>query len=269
MPATASPDFFKEHAPAVVPIWREAFAGLDWVALHASPVYYGLGVPRGDGSAVILVPGFMGTDYYMVEMHLWLCRMGYEPYFSRIGWNAECLDMLVDRLMMTVEKAQAETGKKVHLIGHSLGGVLARSGATRDPDRIASVITLGSPFRGIRSHPFVLETANIIRRKILREKDLSARSPCFTGYCECEAVSDLQDEFPPSVPQTAIYTKSDGIVAWEVCLNGDNEHDVEVHSTHIGMVFNPQVYRTIALRLGKAQQPEASPEVPTVETPLA
>ena len=96
MSATASV-FHPEKLPSARPIWREAFAGLDWMALKTSPVYYGFGVPRGDKSAVILVPGFMGTDHYLYEMYFWLRRIGYKPYLSNIGWNAECLNTLVER----------------------------------------------------------------------------------------------------------------------------------------------------------------------------
>jgi hypothetical protein len=82
--ATAEPDL-AGYEPAGSPIWLEALFPLDWIALHASPVYYGFGVPRGHGEPVILVPGFLGDDRYLTEMHLWLRRVGYRPYFSGIG----------------------------------------------------------------------------------------------------------------------------------------------------------------------------------------
>ena len=68
------------------------------------------GVPRGDKSAVIVVPGFLGTDNYLWEMNLWLRRTGYKPYMSRIGWNADCLHLLTERLAATIDKAYAATG---------------------------------------------------------------------------------------------------------------------------------------------------------------
>ena len=69
--------FYRDQKSASRPIWRESFVGLDWIALHAAPVFYGLGIPRGDRSAVITVPGFMGTDLYLQELHCWLWRIGY------------------------------------------------------------------------------------------------------------------------------------------------------------------------------------------------
>lgn len=235
------------------PIWLEAFAGLDWVALHASPVYYGWGVPRGDRSAVVVIPGFMGTDHYLMEMYYWLRRIGYRPYNSGIGWNADCLNTLVGKLSQTIGKAYQETGRKVHLIGHSLGGVLARSAAERNCEQVASVITLGAPFRGVRSHPIVLQAAKVVRERVLIKRKGKAGYPdtypeCYTGFCECNAVTSLQKDFE-AIRQTAIYTKTDGIVDWRVCMDEDPAKNFEVKGTHVGLAFNPSVYSLIAKRL--------------------
>jgi triacylglycerol lipase len=248
--STYTNTFRKDQRAAERPIWRESFVGLEWLSLRASPVFYGLGVPRGDRSAVISVPGFMGTDLYLQELHWWLRRIGYRSYLSEIGRNADCLDLLVDRLVSTIGKAHTETGKMVHLIGHSLGGILALSAAALRPDVVASVITLGSPFRGIRSHPMVLQMAKMVRERI-KSAQSSTRPACYTGYCDCDAVSALQTPCPRPVPHTAVYTKTDGIVDWSVCINEDPETNFEVTGTHVGLVFNPSVYELIAARLAK------------------
>ena len=249
MSASTSPEtFLKDQQVSQRPLWREAFVGLDWLALRSSPVYYGFGVPRGDGSAVIVIPGFMGTDMYLQEIFYWLRRIGYRPYMSRIGWNAECINTLVNRLSETVAKAQAETGGKVHLIGHSLGGVIARSAAAQRPDRVASVITLGSPFRGIRSHPLVLAAGERIRERIRRQNG-ELQPDCYTGYCGCDAVTAMQRALPETVRQSAVYTRSDGVVDWRVCVTDDPATNFEVSGTHVGLVFNASVYGLIAQRL--------------------
>ncbi|HEY7037874.1 MAG TPA: alpha/beta fold hydrolase [Methylomirabilota bacterium] len=248
MATAQSPSFARDQQPAQVPIWRESLFGLDWLALRASPVFYGFGVPRGDGSAVVLVPGFLGTDWYLLELYGWLGRLGYRPYLSRIGRNAECLEILSRRLLETVQTAREGTGRAVHLIGHSLGGLLARSVAVRHPDLVASVVTLGSPFRGIRSHPLVLRVSDHVRERLQRED----RPDCFTGHCGCPAVTGLESAFPSSVPQIAVYTRSDGIVDWRVCVNDDPATDVEVAGTHVALVANPGAYRAIARHLAAA-----------------
>jgi pimeloyl-ACP methyl ester carboxylesterase len=249
--STDSHAFYRDQKPAARPIWREAFVGLEWLALRASPVFYGLGVPRGDGAAVIAVPGFMGTDFYLQELHWWLRRIGYRAYLSKIGRNADCLDLLVDRLLQTIQKAYDDTHGMVHLIGHSLGGVLALSAAQLRPDVIASVITLGSPFRGIRSHPMVLEMSKVVGQRIRDARRDRTKPACFTGYCDCEAVNALQVPCPHTTPHTAVYTRTDGIVDWRVCVNDNPATDVEVSGTHVGLVFNPVVYELIARRLAR------------------
>ena len=245
-----TPYTHKDRKTVKRPILREALWGVDWLSLRASRVYYGFGVPRGDGSAVVLIPGFLGSDYYLTELYLWLRRIGYRPYMSKIGLNADCLDKLGRRLIETVARAEAQTGRPVHLIGHSLGGILARSVATQREESIRSVIALGSPFRGIRSHRMVVWTSEQVRARILRENQ-NERPACYTGYCDCAAVRAWESPFPRTISQTAVYTKKDGIVDWRVCVDSDAANNYEVTGTHVGLVVNPQVYRIIADRLSK------------------
>lgn len=141
----------------------------------------------------------------------------------------------------------------VHLIGHSLGGVLALSAASLRPDIIASVITLDAPFRGIRSHAMVLEMSKVVRERIRTARRDETRPACFTGYCDCDAVAALKIPCPRPIRHTAVYTKTDGIVDWRVCVSDDAATNVEVQSTHIGLVFNPWVYELIADRLAQKQ----------------
>ncbi|MBN9391416.1 MAG: alpha/beta fold hydrolase [Chloroflexi bacterium] len=246
--------FSSELLPVRTPIYRELLSGVDWLALHYSPVYYGFGVPRGDGSAVVLVPGFLATDAYLTEMKCWLNRIGYRTYLSNIGRNADCLETLVNRLQATVEKAFHETGRKVHLIGHSLGGVLSRALAARSPEFIASVITMASPFRGISSHPLVLQASNVVRQRLQFEKKKEGppQPHCMTGWCTCSAGQALRNRLPGDIMQTAIYTRSDGIVDWRVCVTDRAEDNFEVIGTHIALVFNPFVYRVVSYRLKQA-----------------
>jgi pimeloyl-ACP methyl ester carboxylesterase len=222
--------------------------------LHASPVYYGLGVPRGDGSAVIVIPGFLGTDLYVTHLQAWLRRIGYQAYLSNIGLNADCPNLLIrDRLMATLEQAVADTGGKVHLIGHSLGGIIARSLAAQRPKDVASVITLAAPFRGTVMHNAVLQAAKVVRRYILSEHGDNVLPECYTARCSCDFLSSLRCHMPASVCATAIYTRDDGMVDSRYCRTGKCDCDFEVSGTHIGLVFNPSVYTIIADRLATAR----------------
>jgi hypothetical protein len=240
----------KEHESLDLPIWQELLVPIELAYLQISPIYWGYGVPPGDGSAVVVVPGFLGTDSYLNQLRAWLERIGYRSYYSNIGLNAECPNLLIrQRLSETVLKACTATGRKIHLIGHSLGGMLARAIASQTPRMIASVITLGTPIRGVVAHPSILRAAERVRLQILQRHGPGVLPGCYTGACTCDFLESLMGDFPECVRQTAIYTRSDGIVDWRVCRTGVPGVDIEVSATHLGMVFSPLVYGHIGRRL--------------------
>jgi pimeloyl-ACP methyl ester carboxylesterase len=143
-----------------------------------------------------------------------------------------------------VTSAYLETGRRVHLIGHSLGGTFCRSLAARNPHLVSSVTTMASPFRAVRAHPMVLGAAMIVRRRILADKDV--QSECYSGLCTCDFLDSLTRPLDASLVQAAVYTKSDGVIDWRCCVTEDPETDIEVPGTHVGLVFNPRVYRHVA-----------------------
>ena len=233
-----------------LPIWNEMLVGIELVYLRLSPVYWGFGIPPGDGSAVVVIPGFMLTDWYLTELRSWLGRIGYQAYFSGIGLNAECPNLLIKhKLEATIQKAYKETGRKIHLVGHSLGGVMARAAASQMPDRVASVITMAAPFRGVSVHHSILRAVELVRGQILERHGERVLPACYTAGCTCNFLESLAVKLPKSVLETAIYTKSDGIVDWRCCRTGKSGVDFEVSATHIGLAFNPIVFDVVAHRL--------------------
>src|ERR1039458_1675499 len=117
----ASPNYGyrQDYVEADVTIWKEALFGAEVLLLHGSPIYYGLGIPHGDGSGVVLVPGFLGTDTYLKQLHSWLGPMGDHAYFSGIGLNAECPNLLIEhRLNEIIAKPPPATEFKIQTIGH-------------------------------------------------------------------------------------------------------------------------------------------------------
>lgn len=219
---------FQRYADAQLPIWREAFAGLEWAALHCSPVYAGIGIPRGNGQAVVVVPGLLASDVSLMELFSWLKRTGYRPYYSRIGRNRECPDVAADKLCKTVEFARNETGRRVTIIGHSLGGLLARGVALRCPENVERVITMGSPVNGVSVHPAVILAGELAG-----------------AGCDGECAAPMQAPLAAHIAEYNIYTKRDGICGWRSCRR-DDAATVEVPGTHIGMIVSPHVYRAIA-----------------------
>jgi len=234
--------------PSPQPILYEPFLLLEFASLRLSPVYYGLGVPAGDGTAVIIIPGLMGMDLVLFELYGWLARLGYRAYFSGMGMAVDCPNELAQKLTATIKRAYLQTGRRVHLVGHSLGGIFARSAAVRMPDRIASVTTLGSPFRGLVVHPLALTLGDLVRRRILIQHP-NPPPGCATSRCSCAFARSLRQKWPRSVAQTAIYTRADGIVDWRYCRTGDPKVDVEVSGTHLGLIVNSATYECIAKRL--------------------
>lgn len=240
----------KKQEPAQLPVWQESLAGVELAFLQISPVYWGYGVSHGDGSAVVLVPGFLGTDLYLTQFAVWLRRIGYKAFYSGIRLNADCPNLLIERnLHEAIAQANESSQGKIHLIGHSLGGALARAAAAQIPERVASVITLGSPIRGLTAHASVMAAAELVRKQILERHERGVLPTCYTARCTCSFLESLKGEFPKSVRQTAIYTKMDGLLDWRVCMTGDPNVDVEVSATHIGMAFSPLVYSVVAQRL--------------------
>lgn len=254
--AAYSIDPFAEDAsliPAATPIWREAMFPLEWLALRASPVYWGLGVPHGDGEPVVVVPGFLASDVSLVELYWWLARIGYRPYFSNIGRNVDCPDHITGRLHETVRRARKETGQRVRLVGHSLGGMLSRSLALEHPDEVAMVITLGSPFRdAVRAHPVLISAAATLREHGGTGLAKNVRPACFSGHCMCTFVKNMLAPEDWEVPRYAVYSRRDGVVEWESCIEEDPALNDEVHSSHLGMVVHAGTYRVIARRLRMA-----------------
>jgi pimeloyl-ACP methyl ester carboxylesterase len=251
-----------EQDPSVqrahTPLWREAFFPLDWLALRLSPVYFGFGVPRGRGEPVVVIPGFLGSDAYLFEFYCWLQRIGYRPYFSQIGVNADCPDHLAGLLVDTVKAAREETGIVPRLVGHSLGGMLARTVALEYPSHVAGLITLGSPFRdSVRAHPTVLAAAESLRRMRRRGPiGRNIRPSCFSGHCTCTFVRNMLAPGEFAMPHFAIFSKTDGVVEWESCVEDDPALNTEVCATHVGMAFHPAVYMTVAKRLAEIRAAE-------------
>jgi len=236
----------------IPPIWREASWPVEWLSLRTSAVYHGWGVPRGDGSAVIVIPGFMSGDAFMYEMFAWLGRIGYKPYLSGISVNAGCPGQTAEKLIKVAERAYMETGRKVRIVGHSLGGLLGRHLALKRPDLVAQVVYMGSPIRAVHAHPAVVMTAGALGG--LRSMMSSGRR-CVASGCDCGLTAESTMRMPTSVRHAAIYTRFDGVVDWQDALERDRRRNFEVGGSHVGLVFNPRAYKVLSQLL--AQTPVA------------
>lgn len=197
-------------------------------------------LPKGDGHAVLVIPGFLASDAATAGLRNVLSHAGYAVYGWEQGTNRGPSADVFAGLEQQLKQLYANHGK-VSLIGWSLGGIFARELGRRHPKLIRQIITLGSPFNATRDQfdPSLV--------KLLEDS---------TG----KTFEETQHEFtsggnmPPKVPCTAVYSKTDGIAPWEACFDDppDATHqNVEVLGSHMGLVYSLSVISLIADRLAQ------------------
>ena len=259
------------HRPRTVPWWgrpvRESLWSRELMQLMVDPVFYGVGVPHGDGSPVILIPGFLAADLSLAAMSGWLLRIGYAPHHCGIRVaNVDCSDRALDRLERQAERLAAGEGRALTLIGHSRGGLFARALAARRPDVVTKVVALGSPLDGPFDISVPTKAAVATVRSMLRTSGRARQRGCFTDSCTCPFARDFTRQFPAEVAFTSIYTRTDGVVAWPTCLPryADN---IEVTGSHCGLAFNRLAYRHIAHALATPARSDERRGAPAAATP--
>ena len=199
--------------------------------------------PRGDGHPVMVLPGFMASDSSTLTLRNYLTTLGYEVYPWALGRNLGRRGDIEHKMVERVNHIAATHGQKVSLVGWSLGGIFARQIASDIPDAVRQVITLGSPFgspgRGGTN------------------REISELFEMMSGEnFDEEPVEELEEIWAaPPVPTTAIYSKTDGVAAWQVCIEEESDltENIEVYGSHTGLGFNPIVLYAIADRLGQAE----------------
>jgi len=220
-------------SPLLLLLEGRAFA--EYGALLLSWPLLGL-LPRGDGHSVLVLPGFGGSDVSTRPLRRLLTRLGYDAHGWGRGRNLGISRSLRAALEDRIAALHRQRGK-VTLIGWSLGGIYARELARAAPERVRRVITLGSPFN---HHP----RANNADR-LYRWVNGGGENIDWEGF--------HRRRVPPPVPCTAIYSKSDGIVAWRCAIEdpAPNTENVRVSGSHMGLGVNVHVLRVIAERLAR------------------
>jgi pimeloyl-ACP methyl ester carboxylesterase len=217
--------------------------------LLRDPIWAAPDTPHGEHRPVMLLPGFMSGDYSMSLLSRWLRRAGYAPLRSQVRLNVECSRTTLDRLTRRVEIASLHEGRPVTLIGHSLGGIFAKTIAMRRPDLVHGVVALGSPLLApTASHKLLLADVallNALNRAGLRRL---MNADCVHGECAADSRAELAGPFPSALPYVSIYSKSDGIIDYKAAQD-PAAHLVEVDGSHCGMTVNPAVYHALAQHL--------------------
>ncbi|WP_193608836.1 alpha/beta fold hydrolase [Nocardioides lijunqiniae] len=205
-----------------------------------STPYTGRRRPRA-ADPVVLVPGFMAGDASLTLMARHLRAQGFRTYRSHIRANVGCTLDAAAQLEERLESIVIRRGSRVQLVGHSLGGMLARGIAVRRPDLVSGIVTLGSPMLAPAAHHRVL-TASVdllVRLSRAGVPGLMA-ADCVAGGCARQSFDESQLPMPAGVGFTAVYSKRDGIVDWRACVPAA-AHGIEVTASHVGMAVDPRV----------------------------
>jgi len=190
---------------------------------------------------VVLVPGFMAGDGSLSLLARFLRQQGYRTYRSRITANVGCTVSASALLEQRIESVALRRGTRVLVVGHSLGGMLARGLAVRRPDLVGGIVTLGSPMMAPAAHHASLTRSVEMLIRLGRAGIPGLMSEdCVAGACARASFDEARTPMPAGVDFTTIYSRRDGIVDWRACID-PLAHAVEVTASHTGMAFDPRV----------------------------
>jgi alpha-beta hydrolase superfamily lysophospholipase len=196
------------------------------------------GLPPGDGHPVVIFPGLAADRHATAPLQQCCEELGYHVYDWGRGRNIGPLgdvDEWLAELGDHVRELTRAHAEPVSLVGWSLGGIYARELAKQPGARVRQVITIGTPFAG------TVDQTNVgwIYRL------LNGQAPAV------DAALSERLRTAPSVPTTSIFSRTDGVVAWEACIQrgGRQTENIEVDSSHCGLVWNPEVLAIVADRL--------------------
>ena len=195
---------------------------------------------KGDGHPVIVLPGLVTSDTSTGPLRSFLESRGYAVSGWGLGRNFGLRAGIQEAMVDLVKRENDLHGRKVSLVGWSLGGLYARQLAKMMPRRVRSVITLGSPFAG---SPKATNAWRVYEAVSGQRSD--HEEPTFGGNMART----------PPVPTTAIFSRTDGICAWQSCMEkpGKRAENIEVFGSHCGMGHHPAVVYAVADRLAQVE----------------
>jgi pimeloyl-ACP methyl ester carboxylesterase len=192
--------------------------------------------PEGDGHPVVVFPGLGAGDLSTAPLRNYLSSLGYDTYGWDLGRNLGPREGVLQKSVDRIINIHEATGQKVSLIGWSLGGIYAREFAKTLPKSVRNVITLGTPFAG---------------------DPKATNAWWFYQYASGHKPDDpalvAHIKEPPPVPCSSIYSRTDGVVAWQLSHQqaGARTENIEIIASHIGIGLNPVAFYAVADRLSQ------------------
>lgn len=221
--------------PALTSMFNEAFAAFELPKLLLrAPELSRLKTSKP--RTIIVMPGFGADDFSTIPIRGYLSSMGHQVQGWNRGLNVKDVQATLNELVEDVEKRTRDTTVPIVIVGWSLGGYLAREVARDLPERVEQVFTLGSPIIG---GPKYTALASLYRAQGI-DVDWIERT-----------ISEREDANELTTPVTAVYSKSDGIVAWQACIDkkSPNVEHIEVSASHIGLGISADSFRIVAEKL--------------------
>jgi triacylglycerol lipase len=244
------------EASVVAEAGRYAMASRGARRARRSTPYTGRRVVR-TADPVILVPGFLAGDATLAFMARSLRQQGFRTYRSHIHANVGCTLNAAAQLESRLESIVLRRGTRVQIVGHSLGGMLARGLAVRRPDLVSGIVTMGSPMLAPGAHHAALSFGVDMLVRLSRAGVPGLMSEeCVGGSCARQSWDESREPVPGDVAFTAIYSKRDGICDWRACVD-PAATAIEVTASHVGMAVDPRVLAHVsaALRRTAADEP--------------
>src|SRR6266851_6591345 len=228
-------------APSVGPALRlyltEPARGLaDLISLPLAAPLLAI-APRGDGHGVLVLPGLLASDMSTAPLRRFAGLLGYDVHGWDLGRNMGPTEAVIAGLPYALRALVERTGGPVSIVGWSLGGIYAREMAREHPGQVRQVITMGSPFA--RSDPRLSRAEGVYQRR----SHLHSRNGRLPSREEVAR--------PIGVVSTALYSRQDGIVPWQNCIEPETalHQNVEVRCSHLGFGVDPATLWLVADRL--------------------
>lgn len=195
---------------------------------------------------VLLLPGFLAGDWTLTQMAAGLRERGFRTYRSRILANVACTQDSGAQVEALLERIAERRGSRVQLVGHSLGGMIARGVAVRRPDLVSGIVTLGSPMLAPAAHHRLLTRGvSVLTRLSAAGLPGVMAAECASGSCAENSFQESRQPLPDGVVMTSVYSKRDGIVDWRACIDPEGVA-IEVSASHIGLAVDPRVISVVA-----------------------